>query len=198
MWRPDGHHPSSSYSAFSSPLTGFTIANVKKASSTSLLRILEGRCRREIALHIAEQTIYNILLKYFHSSKLVLGHGHMLGSWVFFSLFPSLVDPSFPPSQYPLLSPTSICSSFYLPWSRIIQLCLSFTFSFFYVNSIIMPRRLKVPVSRMYITYKAILICDNVSLAWGIDPTLKWHGHHQLPQKVLGCNVHHVSWGQLG
>lgn len=75
MWRPDGHHPSSSYSAFSSPLTGFILANVKKASSTSLLRIPEGRCRREIALHIAEQIIYNILLKYFHSSKLVLGHG---------------------------------------------------------------------------------------------------------------------------
>lgn len=92
-----------SYSASSSPLPVSTLANVEKVSSTPLLKIPKRRWR-ELALHTLAQTIYNIL-KYFQSSKLVLGHGHMPRSWAFcFSFSTGLLVPVSPiPVPTPLL-----------------------------------------------------------------------------------------------
>lgn len=99
-----------------------TLASEEKTSRTSLLKICNGRRRRKIALHILEPIIYSVLLKYFYSSKLVLGHGHVPPVIVScFHLSPALSTPVSAIS-YPLPSPTPMSSA---SLSRNSCLCLS-------------------------------------------------------------------------
>ena len=95
-----------------------------------------------------------ILLKYFHSSALVLGCGRVSQSWVSCFLFLSLVHPSFfpySPLPPPFPFPTPTCSAFSLPWLEQFASASAFTSTLVYEDSTVMLRRPKdASVSRIY------------------------------------------------
>ena len=95
-----------------------------------------------------------ILLKYFHSSALVLGWGRVSQSWVSCFLFLSLVRPSFfpySPLPPPFPFPTPTCSAFSLPWLEQFASASAFTSTLVYEDSTVMLRRPKdASVSRIY------------------------------------------------
>lgn len=92
-----------------------------------------------MASHILEQTIHNSLLNSFHSSELVLGHGHCQGQGFLLSLSPSLADPSLlhPSTRSP---PPHVQPSFFYEVERLIS-ASTLTSNLVYVNGIIRLRR---------------------------------------------------------